>query len=145
MSQSLPWSPETTFDTDSNVPTEYADESSGCISLQFGNSDIMEFNSINEFIELDHRNVNNEQDLAVVSPLPPQTVQKVNRVADWICTSLAQCSIEEYKISIKSFLLKSLILETHSVVTKSSNFDLKFLWSKGKSFNFQNYLPYFRE
>ena len=82
MSQSLPWSPETTFDTDSNVPTEYADESSGSISLQFGNSDIMEFNSINEFIELDHSNVSNEQDLAVVSPLPPQPVQKVNRVAD---------------------------------------------------------------
>ena len=82
MSQSLPWSPETTFDTDSNVPTEYVDESSGSISLQFGNSDIMEFNSINEFIELDHSNVSNEQDLAVVSPLPPQPVQKVNRVAD---------------------------------------------------------------
>ena len=82
MSQSLPWSPETTFDTDSNVPTEYSDESSGLISLQFGNSDIMEFNSINEFIELDHSNVRNEQDLAVVSPLPPQPDQKVNRVAD---------------------------------------------------------------
>ena len=82
MSQSLPWSPETTFDTDSNVPTEYADESSGCISLQFGNSDIMEFNSINEFIELDHSNVSNEEDLAVVSPLPPQPSPKVHSVAD---------------------------------------------------------------
>jgi len=79
MSQSLPWSPETTFDTDSNVPTEYADESSGYISLQFGNSDIMEFNSINEFIELDHSNVSYEQDLAVVSPLPPQPDQKTKR------------------------------------------------------------------
>ena len=82
MSQSLPWSPETTFDTDSNVPTEYADESSGYISLQFGNSDIMEFNSINEFIELDHSNVSNEEDLAVVSPLPPQPSPKVHSVAD---------------------------------------------------------------
>ena len=77
MSQSLPWSPETTFDTDSNVPTEYSDESSGLISLQFGNSDIMEFNSINEFIELDHSNVSYEQDSAVVSPLPSQPSQKV--------------------------------------------------------------------
>ena len=82
MSQSLPWSPETTFDTDSNVPTEYADESSGYISLQFGNSDIMEFNSINEFIELDHSNVSNEEDLAVVPPLPPQPSPKVHSVAD---------------------------------------------------------------
>ena len=77
MSQSLPWSPETTFDTDSNVPTEYSDESSGLISLQFGNSDIMEFNSINEFIELDHSNVSYEQDSAIVSPLPSQPSQKV--------------------------------------------------------------------
>lgn len=116
MSQSLPWSPETTFDTDSNVPTEYSDESSGLISLQFGNSDIMEFNSINEFIELDHSNVSNEQDSAVVSPLPSQPSQKVQ------CCRLKIPLYWQRKI-MKRLNEIPLILKTYCLVAKSSKFN----------------------